>query len=356
MMTGCLNKKSIITMALFAILFSATSARGATECRFENGQGGTTTLINGPTSGPARAAPRPSSGGTFLMQFTTDISPGIQIGCSLGNDGTSEWGMTDPSVYAGSLYQDGTFQTNIPGIVYEVIIQTVDGIGHTFGTNTTGYQELYVNNVPSNWNGKWVNAKVLLWQTSAYHGNPNKVSVIKPVAGTLGLMGLGDPNDSNNRPWYFKVTEDTFQIPLVLPTCDVATLADGGDTVELGDYFVSDIQKNQTRDVPFAVQVSNCTSVAKFTTKLSTSKITGGAKKLLANTLASNAAAGAGVKIIDANNQQLIPNDSNSAFVQTDANLPAVRNFDFIARLEADGNAVKSGAFSAVGTFTLTYE
>lgn len=356
MMTGCLNKKSIITMALFAILFSATSARGATECRFENGLGGTTTLINGPTSGPARAAPRPSSGGTFLMQFTTDISPGIQIGCSLGNDGTSEWGMTDPSVYAGSLYQDGTFQTNIPGIVYEVIIQTVDGIGHTFGTNTTGYQELYVNNVPSNWNGKWVNAKVLLWQTSAYHGNPNKVSVIKPVAGTLGLMGLGDPNDSNNRPWYFKVTEDTFQIPLVLPTCDVATLADGGNTVELGDYFVSDIQKNQTRDVPFAVQVSNCTSVAKFTTKLSTSKITGGAKKLLANTLSSNAAAGAGVKIIDANNQQLIPNDSNSAFVQTDANLPAVRNFDFIARLEADGNTIKSGAFSAVGTFTLTYE
>lgn len=290
------------------------------------------------------------------MRLTTDISPGIQIHCSLGNDGTSEWGMTDPSVYAGSLYQDGTFQTNIPGIVYQVRIQTVDGVGSAFGTNTTAYKVLFANDVPSNWDGKWVNAEILLWQTSAYHGNPNKVSVIKPVAGTLGLMGLGDPNDSNNRPWYFKVTEDTFQIPLVLPTCDVIALADGGNTVDLGDYFVSDIQKNQTRDVPFAVQVSNCTSVATFTTKLSTSKITGGTKKLLANTLTSNAATGAGVKIIDANNQQLIPNDTNSAFVQTDANLPAVRDFNFIARLEADGNAVSSGAFSAAGMFTLTYE
>lgn len=102
-------------------------------------------------------------------------------------------------------------------------------------------------------------------------------------------MSIGDPNDSNNQPWTFMVNESSFQIPIVLPTCNIAMLSDGTNDVDTGEYYVSDIKNNRIKDVPFSIRLDNCTSVANVTTKLTTTKLTGTNNDLLGNTLSSGA-------------------------------------------------------------------
>ncbi|AXO41850.1 hypothetical protein AXA51_18515 [Enterobacter hormaechei] len=168
-------------------------------------------------------------------------------------------------------------------------------------------------------------------------------------------MSIGDPNDSNNQPWTFMVNENSFQIPIVLPTCDIAMLSDGTNDVDLGEYYVSDIKNNRIKDVPFSIRLDNCTSVASFTTKLTTTKLTGTNNDLLGNTLSSGAE-GAGVRIMYNGTSQLIPNNPNSTYVVTDYYTPGSKQIDYVAQLVANGSTVKPGSFKATGVFTLSYD
>ncbi|HCR1861242.1 TPA: fimbrial protein [Enterobacter hormaechei subsp. steigerwaltii] len=198
-------------------------------------------------------------------------------------------------------------------------------------------------------------ARIELTVNDDYHGNPTKETTIHPKAGTLGSMSLGDHTASNNKPWKFIVNEASFQIPVILPTCDVMMLSNGSNTVDMGDYYISDIKNNKVRDIPFAINVSNCTSVAKFTTKMTSTKLTG-SENLLGNTLTSNAASGMGVKIFHDGDQQLIPNNDNSTYVYNDNSIPGSTNINLTARLVADGNAFKAGQFKATSVFSMTYD
>ncbi|WP_233470142.1 fimbrial protein [Enterobacter asburiae] len=350
-----------VNVIFAALTLPVGKALGATECRFGNGYGGTTTLINSHYTGGAIRIPSPGDGSNVIASFDNDISPGIQGNCSLGNDGMDLWSKTDPSVMDGSLYGNAIFETNIPGIVYEVRIHTVANAGNDsggyFGANTGGYEIVSHNSsATGNWDNFWFNAKVNIRVTDGFVGNPQKVSVLKPKAGTLGSMSIGNPTDSNNKPWTFVITENSFQIPIILPTCEVMALNGGGNNVDLGEYFIADIKKNITRDIPFAITVNGCTSVAKFTMKMSSTALTGGTQNLLANMLNSNAASGVGVKVLYGSMIQLVPNNANSAIVLNDTSVPNAVTQNLIARLEADGNTIKAGNFKATSVFTMTYD
>lgn len=349
-------------LALAGLLLLLSQTCWAEECHFGwYGEGGTTTLVNGQwTKGPVRLPPADvvfnsvGDGGTGVS-----ISPGIQVKCDAGTDGDSFYTQTAPGLIIGNEHGHAVFATNIPGIGYSVYVHTDEvggGYGGYFGMNTTGWQDQTGGFPVSNWADKWMTATIYLFAGPGYKGNPNKETVIKPKAGTLGKMGVGDPNASDHKPWTFMVDENSFQIPIVLPTCDTAMITGGSNTVNLGDYFASDIKNNKVKDVPFAIELSDCTSAAKFTTKLTTTKATGTNNDLLANTLSSEAE-GAGVKILYNNGtSQLIPNNSNSSYVITDDNVPDWKQIDFIAQLVANGSTVKPGAFKATGTFTLSYD
>lgn len=351
----------LILLKLFflTLCLQQGTAWGSVECRFNTGYGGTTTLTNATYGGGPVRIPPPGGGFYTITRFDVGLSPTLTGHCSMGNDGEDLWSITDTSVYAGLEYQHATFQTNIPGVIYTVYIHTNEGAnssGGYFAGNTGSYNIISHNDgQESNWDRKNFIATVEVRVNGDFHGNPGKETVIHPKAGTLGSMSLGDHNDSNNQPWKFMVDEASFQIPVVLPTCDTAILSNGSNTVDMGNYYISDIKNDKSRDVPFAISISNCTSVAKFTTKMTSTTVTG-SENLLGNTLGSNEASGMGVIIFYDGNQQLIPNNNNSAYVYTDTSVLGSTNINFTARLVADGKTLKAGQFKATSVFIMSYD
>ncbi|KLP95040.1 hypothetical protein ABR37_07275 [Enterobacter hormaechei subsp. hoffmannii] len=228
-------------------------------------------------------------------------------------------------------------------------------MGGYFAMNTTGWTTVASSGKSDPWDRKWINTSVQIYIDEGYRGNPNKETAIRPKPGTLGKMAIGNPDDTNNQPWTFVVNEDSFQIPIVLPTCDMAMLSDGTNNVNLGEYYVSDIKNNRVKDIPFSISLSNCTGVANITTKLTTSKLTGKNNDLLGNTLSSGAE-GAGVKIMYNGTSQLLPNNPDSSYVITDYQTPESKQINYVAQLVANGNTVKPGSFKATGVFTLSYD
>lgn len=343
-------------MASLLLSLSQTGWADMGECRMNDGKGGTTTLINAEYSGGPIRLPPP--GNYISALFNVNLTPGIQAKCGAGNDGYNLMSQTDPSVFVGSHYGEAMFETNIPGIHYSVRVHTAEsdgGKGAYFGTNTTGWAMISASENADPWDNKWINTSVHIYIDDGYQSNPNKETFIKPKPGTLGKMSIGDPNDSNNQPWTFMVNESSFQIPIVLPTCDIAMLSDGTNDVDLGEYYVSDIKNNRVKDVPFSIRLDNCTSVANFTTKLTTTKLTGTNNDLLGNTLSSGAE-GAGVRIMYNGTSQLMPNNPNSTYVVTDYYTPGSKQIDYVAQLVANGSTVKPGSFKATGVFTLSYD
>lgn len=355
MQSNCLL---LMKLFFFSLLLQQGTAWGAVECRFADGYGGTTTLANSAYSGETVRIPDPNAGWyVTIARFEVGLSPELAAYCSLGNDGEDLWAKTDTSVYAGTIYQNAAFETNIPGVVYTVSINTTPGgSGAFFSGNTSDYKIVSHNDgAEGNWDRQKFTAHIEVGISDSFRGNPNKETVIRPKAGTLGYMSLGDHNDSNNKPWKFMVNESSFQIPIVLPTCDIMALSDGGNTVDMGDYYISDIKNNKSRDIPFTINVSGCTSVVKFSTKMTSTTITG-SENLLGNTLGSSEASGMGVKILYDGNQQLVPNNTNSTYIYNDASVPGSTNINLIARLVADGKTLKAGQFKATSIFVMSYD
>lgn len=348
--------KGPMAFAMASLLLSLSQTGWAGECRMNDGHGGTTTLINSEYSGGTIRLP--PAGNYISAIFNVNLTPGIQANCGAGNDGYNLMSQTNSSLLKGSHYGEAMFETNIPGIVYSVRVHTAEsdgGMGAYFGTNTTDWATVSSSGNADPWDGKWINTSVHIFISGDYQGNPNKETVIKPKPGTLGKMSIGDPSDSNNQPWTFMVNESSFQIPIVLPTCDTAMLSNGTNTVDLGEYYASDIKNNRVKDVPFSISLDNCTSVANFTTKLTTTKLTGTNNDLLGNTLSSGAE-GAGVRIMYNGTSQLMPNNPNSTYVVTDYSTPVGKQINYVAQLVADGSTVKPGSFKATGVFTLSYD
>ncbi len=349
--------KRTMAFASTCLLLSLSPISWAGECRINDGYGGTTTLVNSQYSGATVRLP-PPIGYSAIASFIVNLTPGIQGKCGAGNDGYNLLSQTNPELFKREWNGSAMFETNIPGIYYLVRVRASEsgGAGGYFTTNTTGWATVAGSDRSDPWDEKWLNTQVDVFISDGYVGNPNKITVIKPKAGTLGKMALGnDPNDSNNKPYTFMVNENSFQIPIVLPTCDIAMLSDGTDTVNLGDYFVSDIKNNNVKDVPFSIHLNSCTSTTKFTTKLTTTTLTGTGNDLLGNTLTSGAE-GAGVRIMYNGNSQLIPNNANSTYIMTDNTVPGSTQIDYVAQLVANGSTVKPGAFKATGVFTLSYD
>ncbi|WP_370614203.1 fimbrial protein [Citrobacter portucalensis] len=350
-----INIRLLLKIVLSTLLLQQSVAWADVECRFGQGYGNTTVLTNSTyTGGPIRIPP-PGGGFYTIATFNTGLTPTLTAHCSLGKDGEDLWGITDPSVFAGSLYHHAIFETNIPGVVYTVYIHTTDGYGGYFASDTSSYTKIAADDgAEGNWDGKTFNATIEIRVTDDFHGNPNDLTVITPKAGTLGSMSLGVHTGNDNQPWKFTVDESSFQIPVILPTCDITALSTGNNTVDMGDYYVSDIKGNNARKVPFAITASDCTSVAKITTKMTSTMLTGN-NLLLGNTL-SGEAAGMGVKIYHGDNQTLVPNDDTSLDMHKDDSIPGSITVNFNAQLVPDGNAFKAGQFKATSIFTMSYD
>lgn len=353
---------------LAVLLISAGRAQAAIECRFGNGSGGTTTLINGISSNNIRwsqsSGPRYSSDEVLLATVNLTLSPSLQSTCSTGNDGEVLKEKADTSYVRGTSAYDNSavwYYTNIPGIYFTAKIYSDAGGGFFKNTGATsdGWETLEADHNDERWRNKTWSALIHIYQYNAeFAGNASGLTTITPKTSfSLGQMAIGDRTDSNNKPWTFNVTPTSFQIPIIATTCRTAALSDGSSNIELGDYTLDDFNQS-TRTQGVTVQLQRCNNLFGVDVKITSNNTTGSNNGLLGNTLTTNAASGVGVKLMSGTGTsvQLIPNSFAETHYSFDTGINTTANaIDFTAQLVKDGNPMKAGEFKAAATVLMTY-
>lgn len=358
-----------IHFLLAMLLIAAGPAQAAIECRFDDGSGGTTTLVNGISSNNIRWSqsdgPRHTTDEILLATVDLTLSPTLQSTCSLGDDGEVLKEHLNQSSYtrAGSNYDDSAtlYYTNIPGVYFTAKIYSDAGGGFfkNTGITTDGWETLEPDHNDERWRNKTWKALIHIYQyNNEFAGNTSGITTLTPKASfSLGQMAIGTRTDSNNKPWTFNVTPTSFQIPIIATTCQTAALSNGSTNIDLGDYMLADFnQSTPTQDV--AVQLKGCNNLFGVDVKITSNKTTGSSNDLLGNTLTTNAASGVGVKLMSGSNTffQFIPNSFAETYYgfNTGSNTTA-SVIDFTAQLVKDGNPMKAGEFKAAATVLMTY-
>lgn len=370
--TGRFSFLLFSTIALTVCLLLQGQAHAAQECRFGSGDGGTTTLTGGTTFGIQWKPYNSAYAIESLVTFRVPLTPSLTSHCSMGNDGSGLFAQAydlAPGYASGrGPMTDGTmgeyYLTNIPGITFSVKIRSPAGGGYFGGNgpeNFSGWTTL-VNPGSTIWDGQVWEAEITLWQDSwmfeQNHGNRANATYITPAGSfSLGKMALGNPNDSNNRPWTFNVTPSSFQIPIVASTCQTAQLDSGGTNIDLGEYMMSDFNVSP-RSTPVRVQLLGCNNVYAVDFKMTSTTTTGPNNELLGNVLTGGAAAsGVGVQLFLTNGGITIPpNGLTTTVLSRDTGAGVgLGMLTFDARLIKDGNSMKAGSFKAMTTFQMTY-
>lgn len=355
-----------IYFLLTVLLITAGPAHAAIECRFDNGSGGTTTLVNGISSNNIRwsqsSGPRYSSDEILLATVDLTLSPSLQSTCSIGQNGEVLKGKPDYSyVYATSAYDDGAvrYYTNIPGIYFTAKIYSDAGGGFFKGSDSSsddGWVVVEADHNDERWKNKTWKALIHIFQYNyEFSGNTSGVTTLTPKTSfSLGQMAIGDRTDRTNKPWTFNVTPSSFQIPIITTTCQAAALSDGSTNIDLGDYMLADFnQSTRTQDV--TVQLKGCNNLFGVDVKITSNKTTGSGNVLLGNTLTTNAASGVGVQLMSGFSQ-LIPNSPIETRYNFNTGSNTTANvFDFTAQLVKDGNPMKAGEFKAAATVLMSY-
>lgn len=216
---------------LAALLIATSSAQAAIECRFDDGSGGTTTLVNGISSNNIRwsqsGGPMNSSDEILLATVDLTLSPSLQSTCSIGQNGEVLKGKPDYSyVYATSAYDDGAvrYYTNIPGIYFTAKIYSDAGGGFFKGSDSSsddGWVVVEADHNDERWKNKTWKALIHIFQYNyEFGGNTTGITTLTPKTSfSLGQMAIGDRTDRTNKPWTFNVTPSSFQIPIITTTC-----------------------------------------------------------------------------------------------------------------------------------------
>lgn len=368
--TGCLNTLFFVGLTAAGCLGYQEQA-AARECQFGDGSGGTTTLANSTYDTGIRWYPRSNNSMWLLASFDVDLSPSLTSDCSAGDDGRQlAYKNAEGNMLGRGPQPDGGignyYVTNIPGIYFSVKIFSSAGGGYFGDGNTmdqSGWSDLVSDPGEDIWAGKTWKAHVNVWQdTGEFYnlgGNTNQATFISPSgAYSLGQMTIGNPSDSDNRPWTFNVTPSSFRVPIIASTCEYAQLDSGSNTVDLGEYMLSDFNTSPVSH-QFRVQLLGCNNVYSVKYKMTASKLTGPDNNLLGNML-NNGAEGIGVKILGDHNrmqfEQINPNEESDVLFSPDTgsgvNL-GLMNFE--AQLVKDGNPLKAGNFTGMTTFQISY-
>jgi type 1 fimbria pilin len=348
------------------ILLVLTPFSYATECHMgiRGTEGGTSNLVMSSYSNSIRWArsdgPKNNTTSHLLATAEMDLDPWLESDCDSGNDGEQ---LIAKINYAGVYRNIGisdytaTYNTNIPGIGFSVKIYSDAGGGY-FETTQSEWTTIDAGG-GERWAGKRWKAHIEIYQFDFdFAGNTSGLTYLTPSGSfTLGQMGIGDPSDSDNKPWTFTITPSSFRIPIITTTCQTAQLSSGGSNVDLGEYMISDFNASP-RSTSFAVQLLGCDNVFAVNFKMNAQKVTGSDSSLLANTLTgSGAAQGVGVKLMATlRGQQIKPNALAYTMYDIDTSAGAgIGALSFDAQLVKNGETVKAGNFKGQATFTMNY-
>lgn len=335
----------------------------AQECHMgiRGTEGGSSNLMMSSYANTIRWArsngPKSGMGEHLIGSAEMDLAPWLESDCDAGISGQQLIARDNEAGYLTTLSDLTTvYKTNIPGIGFTVKIYSDAGGGYF--SHKQGWTTIEPDHGDARWAGKRWKAHIDIYQLDyEFEGNKSGVTSLTPSGSfPLGQMGIGDPSDSDNKPWTFTVTPASFSIPIINTTCQTMQLDHGGTNIDLGEYMMSDFNASP-RSTDFMVQLLGCDNAWAVEFKMNTPKITGPNDDLLANVLTSNAAEGVGVKIRSTYyNVDIKPASMTYTLYNIDTSAGAgVGTLTFNAQLVKDGKPMKAGDFKAQATFTTNY-
>ncbi len=355
-----INAAKIIVASLLFIQSHAWA-----ECHFgENGEGGTSTIVNTAASTPLyfTSVNQFSSSGQFFEiggPYDAQLSPALWSRCDKGDEGEQMSNITYDAI-SSSGDDTALWPTNVEGIYYAVRIYSDLSNGSYFRRSNGQWMNLGVSGAgnTNNWR-----AQIKLYQENSFLGNFTGTTRITPKESKkIGGMSIGGHTDSDNQPWWFQVTTSTFSIPVTAATCQAA-VADNDNNVDFGETLFSSLREVYLPSRTFNIQLRGCNNVVAVKYKVASSKTINTRDGLgLANTLTSDAAEGIGV--VMQQNFSADPSGHGEPFINDpdfitvyldDVGTGVTTDLNFTTWLSRTDQPLKAGNFKAIGTFTFNY-
>ncbi|ECJ2423775.1 fimbrial protein StkG [Salmonella enterica] len=296
---------------------------------------------------------------TILMEMT----PTLTSGCEAGNDGDNFYSLTDNTLRWGNVDDKATFRTNIPGIYYTIALYPGNNrltawfppnAGEWYVTGNIHEDEGIVKD--QTWH-----ARMEIYQYPDFTGIPSGTQFLTAIGGPLGQVSIGNPKTGTSsdhpRP-LINISEMSFNIPLNEPTCALRAPT----TVDLGDWFRSDLETDSTKEVPFQITGTcvNTKAVYATVTSANTTADKGYFTNVITGNAAVAAAGGVGVKLSSPASSHIFADGSKLTLAIGDnIGVDPVHfvDYTFNAKLVKTGSEpVTVGVFGTSVTFQVTYE
>ncbi|EEE2001261.1 fimbrial protein [Salmonella enterica subsp. enterica serovar Kotte] len=280
------------------------------------------------------------SGGDTSVHFINTSDAALQTNYTAGTGGALMKTTVAGITYSAELFCDSCGGTSV------ALNLLPNGADNASDTSTIDYPWEYTDD-------KW-KLRFRIFQTPDFKPT-NGVSSGQSIAGKLATWRLGH---SGQPEVNFFVTADSLHFDVSQPTCGMLSVtgdAASGNQVALGNYYVSELQKGLSREVPFTLRGDYC-GAEKITVKMTAATRSSDASLIGKS---SGSAEGVGVKIVSTadNSNTLVKPDGSNAIVFNYADWWGnIREFPFTAQLVADGAPINTGTFTGNATFTFSYE
>ena len=355
-------KLSRLSLAL-VILGASGAAHAAYECRFVNNlprqimMPGVQPVITPLPPGTITAPTQIST--TILME----MQPALTSYCDVGDDGDNVYQKTDNSLLWGYVDNKAMFRTNIPGIYYAIAIYPDDNrIAAWFPPGTGGWTLTGdIHEDEGIVDDQIWRARMEIYQYPDFNGVPSGTTMLTAIGGPLGEIVLGNPMtgtvDDHPRP-LINISEMTINIPLNEPTCALRAPT----TVDLGDWYRSDLENDSTKEVSFQI-TGTCVNTKAVYSTISSSHTTAD-KGYFTNAITSNsaitAAGGVGVQLSSSASHHLYADGPRFTLAIGEISYGDPVNivdYTMKAKLVKTGSEpVTAGVFGTTVTFQVTYE
>ncbi|AZT34376.1 fimbrial protein [Salmonella enterica subsp. enterica serovar Stanleyville] len=362
-----MKKRYLLPPLCCVLLPFSGQVMAASECYITDGAAGDYHVVIEPTiiQLPASFMGANVVNMNFPTSYTIPLRGGMDCNNSRSNSNQITLGDADPSlmdVYTVPGTGGGLLKTDIDGISYTYMLRCVKGSGCNHSSDVS---DVYLNfpasgvaTVPSQSGAPWKDADnnwdlfFDVYQTPSYQPRVDQTDgYAKP--GKIGIFRMGTAGQPNEIT--FLVDASSLHFKVMEPTCQWASVNDAySTTVDLGNFFVSDIDKNIAREIPFTFELTNCL-MTKVTVKMSGNYLAGDPTIL---TQSGGNADGVGVKVYsvkDSYKQMKADGSNSSTTAFSDWSNNSV-SLEYAAKLVPTGTAVKAGDFEAAATFTFTYE
>lgn len=346
-------------LALFA-LGASGAAHAAMECKFNDGN--TRTIMPGMSPmivplPPGTITVPTQISSTLLLEFDTPL----QSSCSVGDDGEDVWQMTDNALLWGEVDGHATYRTNVEGIYYTLAIYADNNAVTAWFPPQAGsyYRTGYTHDNEGAVNARYWHARMDIYQDPTFKGLPTDVEFLTAAGGPLGHAVIGNPNtgsESDHPRVPININTMSFQLPFHAPTCVLRAPT----TVDLGNWYRSDLESDRTTEVPFKIEGS-CANVIEVDAKV-VSEHTTADGSLFTNAVNGSTgvtpAKGVGVKLHSPAYSQIHNNQSETIAAGNPIGTPVYQvNATYKAKLvKTNTEAVTAGVFGTTITFQVTYK